>query len=270
MTGAELLDDDMAETAREMRERREPFAVATVIRAAGSTAAKAGAKALLDGDGTILQGFVGGGCVRGALKQATIRALEDGQPQLISLHPQDVLDDKGVEPGQDVEGVRFARNGCPSEGSLDIFVEAVTPPPELVLFGTSEVAEALSVLAVRLDWSVRRASVDDEPMPPTNAERMVVVATQGKRDQDSLRMALGLGAELVAFVGSGRKFAALAERLADDGVSRDLLDRVKAPAGLAIHAVTPDEIALSIMAQLTQERRRDRRGDRNGEEMQHG
>lgn len=266
MTSAELLDDAMAETARQMRERREPFAVATIIRAVGSTAAKPGTKALLDADGTILQGFVGGNCVRGALKQATARAMAEGQPQLISLHPQDILDEKGIEPGADVDGVRFARNGCPSEGSLDLFVEMVLPPPELVLFGQSQVAETLTELAERFDWSVVAGQADMAmDAPPAGALRMVVVATQGKNDLGSLRAALGLNAHLVAFVGSRRKFTALKDKLTADGLPDAALDAVSVPAGLPINAVTPDEIALSIMAQLTQERRR----KRGGEEARH-
>jgi len=261
MTPAELTDADIAELAQEMRASGEPFAIATVVRTAGSTAAKPGAKALLDASGTILQGWIGGGCVRGALAKATDRAMKDGQPQLISLHPQDVLDEKGVAAGDDVEGMRFARNGCPSKGSIDIFVEMILPLPELMIFGSSPVALSLVTLAREFQWTLAVGTSDMQSRAlATGEKRMIVIATQGKEDLASLRTALAMQADFIAFVGSRRKFAALAQKLADEGISQDLLSRVNAPAGLPIDAVTPQEIALSILAQLTQERRRHLRG----------
>lgn len=264
MTPAELTDSDIATLAQQLRDRGEAFAIATVIRTAGATAAKPGAKALLDTQGEILQGWIGGGCVRGALAKATKRAMEERQPQLISLHPQDVLDQKGVAAGDDVDGVRFARNGCPSKGSIDIFVETVLPLPELIIFGTSPVANSLANLAISFDWAVSRlrAETGDVTPAPHGAQRMIVVATQGKADLISLRTALAIQSQFVAFVGSRRKFASLAEKLTAEGMSKEDLARVQAPAGLAINAVTPDEIALSIIAQLTKERRCDLRGER--------
>jgi xanthine dehydrogenase accessory factor len=267
MTPAELTDTDIAALARDLRARGEPFAIATVIRTAGATAAKPGAKALLDAHGVILQGWIGGGCVRGALAKATKRAMQQQQPQLISLHPQDVLDQKGVAAGDDVDGVRFARNGCPSKGSIDIFVETVLPLPELYIFGTSPVADALAGLAETFHWDISRAlQGETHPTPLKGAGRMIVIATQGSDDLASLRTALAIPNLFMAFVGSRRKFASLAQKLAVEGISEEVLARVQAPAGLAINAVTPDEIALSIIAQLTNERRCDRRGETPGDD----
>ena len=76
--------------AQQLRDKDEPFAFATIVRTAGSTAAKPGAKALLSADGTILQGWLGGGCTRGAVKRATLQALRDGKPQLVSVAPEDL------------------------------------------------------------------------------------------------------------------------------------------------------------------------------------
>ena len=260
MTPAELTDLDLADVARDMRARGEPFAIATVIRTLGATAAKPGAKALLDADGTILQGWIGGGCVRSALARATRRAMAEGTPQFISLHPQDLLDEMGKVPGQDSEGVRFDRNGCPSNGSMDIFVELILPLPELLVFGDSPVARALSQLALSFQWSVRQGTPETRPAPLSDGEaRMIVVATQGRNDLAALRIALGAQSGYVAFVGSRRKFATLAEKLIAEGVPEADLARVRAPAGLSIGAVTPNEIALSILAQMTELRRRKQR-----------
>jgi xanthine dehydrogenase accessory factor len=265
MTPAELTDLEIADIARDMRARGEPFAIATVIRTLGATAAKPGAKALLDAEGTILQGWIGGGCVRSALAKATKRAMAEGTPQFISLHPQDLLDEKGITPGADVDGVSFARNGCPSKGSMDIFVELILPLPELLIFGDAPVAKSLSRLAGQFQWSITQGSPDASIEPLTEGEtRMIVVATQGKNDLASLKIALQAEASFVAFVGSRRKFATLSEKLISEGVSQAALSRVQAPAGLAIGAVTPDEIALSILAQLTEVRRRKQRSETDG------
>jgi len=264
MTPTELTEPKIAGLAQEMHARGEAFAIATVLRTLGSTAAKPGAKALLDAEGVILQGWIGGRCVRDALAKATKRAMAEGQPQYVSLQPQDLLDEKGVAPGDDVDGVSFSRNGCPSKGSLDIFVELVVPLPELLIFGDAPVARSLSALAGQFQWAVQNGAPEAGAKPLLAGEdRMIVVATQGKDDLASLKAALEAQARFVAFVGSRRKFAALSEALIADGVSEEALAQVQAPAGLAIGAVTPDEIALSILAQLTQERRRQQRDERN-------
>lgn len=257
MTPAEISDQEIAGLAQELRAKGEPFAIATVIRTLGATAAKPGAKALLDANGTILQGWVGGGCIRAALAKATIRAMAENKPQLISLHPEDILADKGITAGDEIDGVRFARNGCPSEGSMDIFVELILPLPELLIFGTSPVAVSLSKLAAQFQWSIQEGTPETPFRTLAEGEkRKIVVATQGKNDLACLKSAIELEADFIAFVGSGRKFAALSAKLAAAGVAHADIARVHAPAGLNIGAVTPEEIALSILAQLTQDRRR--------------
>lgn len=251
MTPAEILSSDLAEAARQLRARDEPFAFATIVRTAGSTAAKPGAKALLSADGTILQGWLGGGCTRGAVKRAALQALQDGTPQLVSVAPEDLLAEMGVSAGQEVDGTRFARNGCPSRGTVDIFIEPCLPSPQLVVVGASPVAQALSALAPQFHWLVTASIADAKP----HQQRFIVVATQGQGDLDALTAALAADATYVAFVGSRRKYAALAEKLEAAGISRSRIDRVQAPAGLDLGAVTPEEIALSILAQLVKERR---------------
>ncbi|SPF78181.1 XdhC family protein [Pseudoprimorskyibacter insulae] len=241
--------------AETMQQQGEPFAIATVIRTHGATAAKPGAKALLDRDGTLLEGWIGGGCVRAALARAAKQAVADGQPQVISLAPEETLRDRHVAPGDVVDGVRFARNGCPSKGSLEIFVEPVLPMPELCIFGSSPVSQALAALAAQFQWSVREVAPDAAAQIVPGVDRAVVVATQGKDDLAALQAAMDLPCRYIGFVASHRKWQALSDRLRGAGASDDDLARVKAPAGLAIGAVTPDEIALSILAELTQLRR---------------
>ncbi len=253
----------MADLARNLRAAGRPYAIATVIRTAGSTAARPGTKALLDAKGTVLKGWIGGGCVQATMERAVAHAQASGQPQLISLNPQDVLDGKGVSEGDVVDGVRFARSGCPSRGSVDIFVEMVLPQPELLIYGESPVARALASLADGLGWSIAELKPNSPaPVLIPGQIRVVVVATQGKGDLAALRSALAQDAQFVAMVASRRKFSALAQKLSSEGISDETISAVQAPAGIPIDAVTPDEIALSILAQLTLERRRHRRGGR--------
>lgn len=254
MTSAEVLSTDLAEAAQELRAKDEAFAFATIVRTAGATAAKPGAKALLSADGTILHGWLGGGCTRGAVKQAALQALQDGTPQLVSVAPEDLLVEKGVTPGDEVDGTRFARNGCPSRGTVDIFIEPCLPMPQLIVMGASPVAQAISALAPQFHWTV------GSNIPATSGDnrhqaQFVVIATQGQGDLDALKAALARPFAYVAFVGSARKFAALTEKLRAAGLGQDAIARVNAPAGLDIGAVTPEEIALSILAELVQARR---------------
>jgi len=251
MTPTEFLSSDIADAAQDLRAKDEPFAFATIVRTVGLTAAKPGAKALLSSDGTLVQGWLGGGCTRGAVKRAAVQALRDGRPQLVSVAPEDLLAEKGVAAGDEVDGTRFARNSCPSRGTVDIFIEPCLPAPQLVVLGSSPVAKALSELAPSFHWSVTAAPQKDKP----RKKRFIVVATQGQGDLEALKTALGAGPGYVAFVGSRRKYAALAKKLADTGLDHSAIDSVHAPAGLKLGAITPEEIALSILAQLVQERR---------------
>ncbi len=252
MTPAEIQSGDLAEAAQDLRARDEPFAFATIVRTAGATAAKPGAKALLSADGTILYGWLGGGCTRGAVKRAALAALQDGTPQLISVAPEDLLAEKGVSAGEEVDGTTFARNGCPSRGTVDIFIEPCLPTPQLVVLGASPVAEALGRLGSEFHWDCTAAL----PEPGQTRQRVIVIATQGQGDLDALTRALATPAMHIAFVGSTRKFASLAEKLEGSGLERGKIDAIKAPAGLDIGAVTPEEIALSILAELVSIRRK--------------
>ena len=97
-----------------------------------------------------------------------------------------------------------------------------------------------------------------------HAKRFVVVSTQGKGDEAALRAALSTEANYHAFVGSRRKMAALRDKLIAEGVDASAIDRVKAPAGLDLGAITPEEIAMSILAEITVERRRGQRAAGKG------
>jgi xanthine dehydrogenase accessory factor len=257
-----------------MKAAEQTFVLATVVRTVSVTAAKAGAKAIIRPDGTIVAGWIGGGCARGAVLKAAREALADGEPRMVSVQPEDLLIELGVRPGDDRDGIRFASNMCPSKGTMDIFVEPVLPHPSLVIFGASPVAMSLATQARQLGYHVTLAapSADLTTAPDADmlidsfrlgelhqAKRFIVVATQGRGDEAALRAALATDASYHAFVGSRRKMAALREKLIAEGVEAKALDGIKAPAGLDLGAITPEEIAMSILAEITFERRRGQR-----------
>ena len=247
-----------------------PFALATVVRTVAATAAKAGAKAVILPDGTISEGWIGGGCARAAVLKAARESFADGKARLVSVQPPDALQDQGIPADEERGGVHFAKNMCPSQGTMDIFVEPVLPRPQLVICGASPVAVAIADLGRRVGFGITVcAPVDDQvafgdvelriegyKLPVTDAApRFVVVSTQGRGDEAALQAALSVEAEYVAFVGSRKKAGALKAALAKRGVASESLAKLKAPAGLDLGAITPEEIAVSIIAEIVAGRR---------------
>jgi xanthine dehydrogenase accessory factor len=265
---------EVMDLVAQMKAAEQAFVLATVVRTVSVTAAKAGAKAIIRPDGTIVAGWIGGGCAKGAVLKAAREALADGEPRMVSVQPENLLAELGVKPGETREGVRFASNMCPSKGTMDIFVEPVLPHPSLIILGASPVALSLAAQARQLGYhvtlaapAVDLAAVPDadvvvdafEPRHLNKGRRFVVVSTQGKGDEVALKQALTIEATYHAFVGSKRKMAALREKLVAVGLDPAAIDQVKAPAGLDLGAITPEEIAMSILAEITVERRRGQR-----------
>jgi len=263
--------DELLDLISAKRAKGEPFALATVVRTVAATAAKAGAKAVIGPDGSMTEGWIGGGCARAAVAKAAKAALADGKPRLVSVQPPDVLQEQGLSAGEERAGVRFARNMCPSRGTMDVFVEPVLPRPRVVIFGGSPVAVAIADLGRRMGFFVTVcapaaeqgafAEVDERiegyALPVQSEKgRYVVVSTQGRGDEAALEAALAADADYVGFVGSRKKAAALRKALAGRGVDPERLAALKAPAGLDLGAITPEEIAVSILAEITAHRRR--------------
>ena len=211
----------------------ETFALATVVRTVSVTAAKAGAKALINPDGSIEEGWIGGGCARAAVLKVARQCMLDGKSRLVSIAPKDLLADLGAESGKDKEGVFYAKNSCPSQGTMDIFVEPVLPSTRLLILGASPVAVELAKLAPLMGFDVTVAALPGELArfeggcakvegftPPANfgANAYVVVATQGTGDRAALAAAARMPAYYRAFVGSKRKAETLRGELAAEGV----------------------------------------------------
>ncbi len=265
---------DLLDLVSNLKEKGEVFALATVVRTVSVTAAKAGAKAVIRLDGAISEGWIGGGCARAAVLKAAREAIADGRPRLVSVQPEEFLRGQGVKPDEEKDGVRFARNMCPSQGTMDVFVEPVLPKPRLIICGSSPVAVELANFGRQLGFAVIAcAPAGEQPAfsdvdqrvegyaldVESEGKRFVVVSTQGRGDEAALRAALSVDSDYIGFVGSQRKVAALRAKLVADGVAPERFDALRAPAGLDLGAITPEEIALSIAAEILEVWRRRQR-----------
>lgn len=258
--------EDIFETMARLKGAGQAFALATVVRTEDLTSAKPGAKALIRGDGS-LQGWVGGGCTLGAVKRAAAAALGDGRARLIRVRPKALLEAERAEAGVELHG-----SACPSGGTVELFVEPILPRPMLFVIGASPVGRALAALAKGSGFALTfLAPAEDQDLVAEADRRVegfdlaggaglgdgaVVVATQGKGDREALAAALASGAPYVAFVGSRRKAETLKAAMRERGLPEDRVEALHAPAGLDIGAATPQEIALAILAEIVQARRR--------------
>lgn len=242
------MTDDLLALAHELARRGEPFATATVVRAVRPTSAKPGARALVRMDGT-LRGWVGGSCAEPAVVREALRALRDGQPRLIALVGEG-------SPAQAREGMVEYAMSCHSGGTLEIYIEPVLAAPRVILIGQGPVIATLARLADAVALAVTVAALEDAARElaglHVGARTCVVVATHGAADEDALEHALRSDAGYVSLVASRRRAAAVIEVLRERGVPEERLGRLRAPAGLDIGAVTPQEIAASILAEIVQ------------------
>lgn len=244
--------DEVLTLAAELQRRGEAFALATVVRCEAPTSAKPGAKVLVREDGSV-QGWVGGACAEPVVVREALQALRDGRPRLIGLYGEGAR-----APGR-TEGMLEYGMTCHSGGTLEIYVEPYLPKPHLVLVGHGPVVETLATLGRAADFSV--VTLGEDPIEAgltqlgLSQRSSVVVATHGDFDEDVLDRILRTDAGYVSLVASRRRAAVILDRLKLLGVPPESLGRLKAPAGLDIGAVTPEEIAVSILAEIIQRRR---------------
>ncbi len=248
----------------ELTAKSEPFAVATVVRARRPTSAKPGSKAIITAEGTLV-GWVGGSCAQPAVIEQAMVALNDGKPRLLKLGPDDIVSNEEAEEGT----IHYAHT-CQSHGALDIFVEPYLPRAQLVIFGHEPTAQVLAKLAKLLDFRVivvdplatREAFPEadaildglDSSKVEITSHSYVVIATHqtypGESDEKLLEQVITSKAPYVSLVASKRRGRIALQYLAQRRISQDHLTKLKSPAGIDIHAVTPNEIALSIIAEI--------------------
>jgi xanthine dehydrogenase accessory factor len=249
--------DGLLARAAELERRGEPFALATVVRCEAPTSAKPGAKALIRRDGSV-EGWVGGACAEPVVVREALGALRDGRPRLVGLYGE------GGRPGR-AEGILDHPMTCHSGGTLEIYVEPYLPTPLLLLLGHGPVIESLAALGGAAGYQVTTlpdetawARLDGLGLGPRAS---VVVATHADSDEEALARVLATDAGYVSLVASRRRTTAVVDRLRRRGVPADRLGRFKAPAGLDLGAITPAEIAVSILAEMVQHHRADKGGE---------
>jgi xanthine dehydrogenase accessory factor len=231
---------DQARRADELAAARVPFVTAIVVRAQRPSSVSAGDSAVILSDGTI-EGFVGGACAETSVRLHAVRVLETGEPLVLRIVP-------GDEGGPAEEGAVTVQNPCLSGGALEIFLEPRLPAPRVGVVGDTPIALALVSLGERVGYDVGLDESDDDVA--------VVVASHGRSEEDALERALGAGVPYVGLVASRGRGAAVLDDLRSRGtLGEDDLARVRTPAGLDIGARTPEEIALSIMAEIVSMRR---------------
>ena len=236
--------------AQELTRARKPFVLATVVWCERPTSAKPGAQALIQEDGHIT-GWIGGSCAQPVVIREAQRVLyEGGDAYLLRLGAQNT--------GIVRDDVRVFPMTCTSGGVLDIYIEPHLPLPQLVLVGDSPVIVALSKLAPVLDFAVTQLDHPDLTQVEINERTSIVVATHGQYDEDALEHALRSPAAYVGMVASHRRADDCRDYLRTSGITEQQLARLRAPAGLNIGAITPEEIASSILAELVQVRRQHR------------
>jgi len=253
-----MFDQFLKKTA-ELVAQGESFVTATVVRCQPPTSGKPGDKAIIHGE-EITWGWIGGGCAQPVVVKEALKALADGRPKLVRISPS---------AGDPEEGIVDYTMTCHSGGALDIYLEPVLPKPRILILGRSPVAQFLAQLGNTIGYTISIVSSDASAESFAGAEMIeaksfnlegakvnpqtfVVVSTQGEGDEEALEQALKTNAAYVAFVASKTKAAKVMEYLQNQGVPAEKIRHVRAPAGLNIGAKSPEEIAVSVLAEIIQ------------------
>jgi len=254
---------DLYEEIVRLRKDGRRGAVATIVNVRGSIPSFKTAKMLVRDDGSIL-GTIGGGCVEAEVWQAAREVMESEKPRTLTF-------DLNQDPKYDT--------GLVCGGTLEIFVEPILPPAELFIFGAGHVAASLYKVARIAGFDVtiiddREAYANRERFPeaqqviaedfdkaaakllPSESSSIVIVTRGHRDDMRMLRWAVQTPARYIGMIGSKRKTITIFKELQNEGLAAHLFDRVHAPVGLDIGAITPEEIAVSITAELIAARRK--------------
>ena len=235
----------VVEQAAALAKRGEAFALATVVWRQEPSSGQAGSRAIITESGEV-HGWIGGACAEpGVISQAR-EVIAEGKPRLLLLGTSGKFGD-AIPDGMTVIPI-----SCQSEGALEVYIEPVLPAPHLVVVGRSPMAQLLADQARGLGWRADLLDWTEFTTSDASERSMVVVATQGHGDEEAVEQAVAARPAYLGLVGSRKRGAAVLGYLADRGVDKAQLDRVKVPAGLDLGKTTHAEIAVSILAELVQ------------------
>ena len=269
------LTSDLQPLMSRLQDASEPFALATVVRTISVTAAKAGAKAVISKDGSIAGGWIGGGvraCRRHQGGQGVIGRWRN--PADLDPSGRPFVGSRGGS-GRGTGRRAVRQKHVPEPGHDGYFrgTGPATPEPRHLRREPGRLRTfARQAPTIGFDVTICAPAEDHPAFPGAtrrienlapgaigNADTYVIVSTQGRGDLAALEGALAVPVRHVGFVGSRRKINALKEKLREKGISEPELERIEGPAGLDLGAITPEEIALSILAELLVIRRRGQR-----------
>lgn len=254
--------EEILQLAAQLARRGEPFALATVVNRQPPISAQVGDTAIVTQAGEF-HGWVGGSCTRPTVIAEAARALADGRPRFIALAPEP---DAHARPG-----VSMFPMTCHSGGTVEIYIEPVLPAPRLLVFGLSPTARALARLGKAMGYAVTvvDAHADAADLPGVDgvftdpgdaglrAQRpgptFAVVATQGQWDEDAVLAAAALAPAYLAVVASPKRFGEMRTFLSGR-LAPPVLRAIRNPAGLDLGARGPEEVAVSILAEIVKER----------------
>jgi len=256
------MDADIFEEIRRLRREGRKAVLATIVQIRGSVPSFQTAKMLVRDDGSTM-GSVGGGCVEADVWAAAQDVLREEKSKIMQF---------------DLTEESMAEGGLICGGKVEIFVEPVLPVPEMVIFGAGHISTQVSKIAVIAGF--RTTIVDNRPVyankerfpeaetiysgtfeesfeaiAPTENTYLVIVTRGHQEDENVLRWAAKTPARYIGMIGSKRKIRTIADNLISEGISRERIERVHMPIGLDIGAVTPEEIAVAIVAEAIQIRR---------------
>ena len=231
------------EQAAELSRRGEALALATVVWRQAPSSGKEGSRAIITASGEV-HGWIGGACAEPVVIRAAWQVIAEGTPRLLLLGQPDEF--SGSVP----DGVTFMPISCQSEGALEVYIEPAARAPHLVVVGGSPMARTLAELAGVLGWRTDLLAGHEFSAADATGSSMVVVATQGHNDEDAVERAVAARPAYLGLVGSARRGASVLGYLAERGVPRDELDKVRVPAGLDLGHTSHHEIAVAILAEL--------------------
>jgi xanthine dehydrogenase accessory factor len=249
---------DVSRRAAELSAARVPYVSARVVLAERPTSARPGDEALVLGDGT-LEGFVGGNCAESTVRSHALALLDSGETLLLRITPTATEAGDVTAAGQAAvaSGRTVVHNPCLSGGTLEIFLEPVVPAPLVLVLGTTPIARALLALGGPLGYDVRPLPAEEVSDDGLAGASALVVASHGRDEEDTLLGALRAGVPYIGLVASPKRGAAVVASLDPDGSGAPVPpERISTPAGLDIGARTPEEVALSILAELVARRPR--------------